>query len=543
MTNDIASKAISAPAETPTNNSARATLPNSNHHNNPLIQIWYTITHWWWGSVASDVDQDRVIERVAGESTTTGRYIFMICMSAGIAVLGLILSSPAVVIGAMLLSPLMGPIMGAGFALAIGDYKWLRESGNALILGTIVAVIFCAIIVILSPLQTVTSEIASRTRPNLFDLLVALFSALAGAYSMVRGREGTIVGVAIATALMPPLAVVGFGLATFNWTVFGGALMLFVTNLITIALSAAVVARLYGFRTRLSEQQSLFQSVGILIAFVLLAVPLAYSLKNIAWEANASRVISSYLEEQFDERARISSLEIDWDGKPIKVSATVLTPKFEAEAAKRSSRALTTRLGYPIEVSIDQFRVGTGAGEADAAQLAAAKAREQAIATEREITQLGERMALVAGVPAENVFIDRGQRRAVVKAQPLTGASLATYFELEERVARLEPEWTLMVEPPALALPDIAMANGEPTVASKRQLELIIWAAKRVDAPIGINGSIQDVDMVLTYLQSAGVDAVRKARLPSRPGTISSVWLAPNEAIDAKPQANSTTVP
>jgi uncharacterized hydrophobic protein (TIGR00271 family) len=116
----------------------------------------------------------------------------------------------------MLLSPLMGPIMGLGFALAIGDRDWLRQSGRTLLLGSLVAVVLCAVLVFLSPIQTITSEIAARTRPNLFDLFIALFSALAGAYAMIRGREGTIVGVAIATALMPPLTVVGFGLATSN---------------------------------------------------------------------------------------------------------------------------------------------------------------------------------------------------------------------------------------------------------------------------------------------------------------------------------------
>ena len=98
-------------------------------------------------------------------------------MSGGIAVLGLLLSSPAVVIGAMLLSPLMDPSMGLGFALAIGDYKWLRRSAKSLAWGSLMAIGLCAAIVFFSPIQDITSEIASRTRPNLFDLLVAIFSA------------------------------------------------------------------------------------------------------------------------------------------------------------------------------------------------------------------------------------------------------------------------------------------------------------------------------------------------------------------------------
>ena len=168
----------------------------------------------------------------------------MVSMSAGIAILGLLLSSPAVVIGAMLLSPLMDPIMGVGFSLAIGDYRWLRHSARSLAIGALFAILFTALVVFMSPLQTVTSEIAARTRPNLFDLVVAIFSAIAGGYAIIRGREGTIVGVAIATALMPPLAVVGFGLATLNGTVFWGALFLFFTNLTAIALTGTAMARI-----------------------------------------------------------------------------------------------------------------------------------------------------------------------------------------------------------------------------------------------------------------------------------------------------------
>jgi uncharacterized hydrophobic protein (TIGR00271 family) len=217
---------------------------------------------WWSDHVAVSVDHRGVVETVQEDGGWSSHYAFMILMSAGIAVLGLLLSSPAVVIGAMLISPLMGPIIALGFALATFDSVELRRSLRAVALGVLLGVAFCALIVLLSPLQTVTSEIAARTRPNLFDLLVALFSGLAGTYAMIRGRHGAIVGVAIATALMPPLAVVGFGLATANWTVLAGSFLLFFTNLMTIAASAAVLARLYGFAPGLSPQQTRLQAAG-----------------------------------------------------------------------------------------------------------------------------------------------------------------------------------------------------------------------------------------------------------------------------------------
>ncbi|MFY8194499.1 MAG: DUF389 domain-containing protein, partial [Novosphingobium sp.] len=174
------------------------------------------LREWWTGHVIRQIDHGEVIERRKEDGNLSEHYLFMIAMSAGIAVLGLLLSSPAVVIGAMLLSPLMGPIMALGFALAIGDWAWLKRSALTLLIGSVLAILLCSVLVFLSPIQTITSEIAARTRPNLFDLFVALFSALAGAYAMIRGKEGAIVGVAIATALMPPLAVVGFGIATWN---------------------------------------------------------------------------------------------------------------------------------------------------------------------------------------------------------------------------------------------------------------------------------------------------------------------------------------
>ena len=222
------------------------------------------VADWWREHIVSSVDHVHVVDRVRSESMWSGRYAFMTLMSAGIAILGLLLSSPAVVIGAMLISPLMGPIIGLGFGLATFDSTEIRSAAVALGLGIVMAVLFTALIVLASPLQNVTEETAARTRPNLFDLVVALFSALAGAYAMVRGREGTVVGVAIATALMPPLAVVGFGMATLNWTVFAGALLLFFTNLMTIIGAAAIMARFYGFGSHLSPQHTMVQTIVIL---------------------------------------------------------------------------------------------------------------------------------------------------------------------------------------------------------------------------------------------------------------------------------------
>ena len=142
---------------------------------------------WWRHSVVDAVDHRDVVNRIVADSGLSFTFLFMTMMSAGIAVLGLLLSSPAVVIGAMLISPLMGPILGVGFGLALFDFAELRRALTAFAVGSAVAVLFSALIVLASPLQATTGEIISRTRPNLFDLLVALFAALAGTFAIVRG--------------------------------------------------------------------------------------------------------------------------------------------------------------------------------------------------------------------------------------------------------------------------------------------------------------------------------------------------------------------
>ena len=486
---------------------------------------------WWRVAVRAGVDQQAVIDKVHEDSGFTPHFAFMTSMSAGIAILGLLLSSPAVVIGAMLLSPLMGPIMGAGFALAVGDSAWLKESGKAILLGTIISILFAALVVTMSPIQTVTAEIAARTRPNLFDLAVALFSALAGGYAMIRGRMGTIVGVAIATALMPPLAVVGFGLATFNWSVFGGSLLLFFTNLMTIALTATAMARLYGFRSELSERQSQVQVAIMTIIFVALAIPLGFSLKQIAWEANVSRSANGYIKDQFGGSASVSKIEIDFDADPIVVNATVFTPKIVAGANEQSSRVISRSLGQLIAVKITQFKVESG-DDAQSAELAAARAQAQAQQAEIQVARLRENLALIAGVPVDDVTLDTTKRRAMVGAKPLPGATLASYFALEKRVAEGAKNWTINLQPPAVALPDLTITERGVEEGSARNLDLIVWAARRLNLPLGINGSSADMEVVKQALAARSIIVAEEINQVSSSGRVRLRWLAPSENMD-----------
>ena len=178
-------------------------------------------------------------------------YWSQVFFSAGIATLGLALNSPAVIIGAMLISPLMGPILASGLALAAGDVVLATRAAANLFLSCLIAILFAVLLVALLPFKEVTSEIASRTQPNTLDLDIALFSGAVGSIAVCKAMKGVVTsipGVAIAVALMPPLCVVGYGagIALSLNPVDGariarGGALLFLTNLVAIIFTAMVV--------------------------------------------------------------------------------------------------------------------------------------------------------------------------------------------------------------------------------------------------------------------------------------------------------------
>jgi uncharacterized hydrophobic protein (TIGR00271 family) len=212
-------------------------------------------------------------------------YWLEIVFSAGIATFGLVLNSPAVIIGAMLISPLMGPIMATGLSLAVGDlYLSIKAVGN-LVVSIGMAIALSAFIVWLLPFHSATSEILARTNPNLLDLGIALFSGLAGSVAVSRAGESggvtTLPGVAIAVALMPPLCTMGFGLGSGgNMRVMGGAGLLFLTNLVAIVASAFAVFLLIGMNSPEIRAQMELSRKGEVLAEKLSHSPLSQALLN-----------------------------------------------------------------------------------------------------------------------------------------------------------------------------------------------------------------------------------------------------------------------
>jgi outer membrane protein OmpA-like peptidoglycan-associated protein len=346
-----------------------------------------------------------------------------------------------------------------------------------------VAVAFTAVIVLASPLKEPTAEILGRTQPNLFDLLIALFAALAGVFAIIRELPGTIVGVAIATALMPPLAVVGYGLATWNLPVLGGALALFVTNFVTIALCATVMARIYGFGNSLSVHQSWLQTVMLVVVFAALAAPLGVSLNRIAAETATVSRVRSLLSRDFGPRARITQLSVDFQAHPIAVHSVVITPGPRLQESDVVREKLERALDKPLTLQLDQVRVDRNGGtlEAQRAELETADASVARSAADRIVSLV----AAAAGASPDVVTIDRDRKRASAAFAALPGATIEIYRAIELRTEAATEGWSVSLVPPFEPLPMIRFADGSDVIddAAREAILDSAWAARRWNAP------------------------------------------------------------
>lgn len=201
-------------------------------------------------------------------------FFVLIGLSAMIAALGLIINSPAVVIGAMLVAPLMSPIVGTGMAIVLGDARFLRLSLGAVLRGVLLAIMVGAVGGLIYIEPELNSELLARTQPTLVDLGIALFSGLAGAYALCRSdAAGALPGVAIAAALVPPLATVGITLINGFYAQSLGALLLFTTNFIAISTATALMFLLLGFRpTATQKDRRTMQVRSVRVALLLLAL-------------------------------------------------------------------------------------------------------------------------------------------------------------------------------------------------------------------------------------------------------------------------------
>jgi uncharacterized hydrophobic protein (TIGR00271 family) len=276
-------------------------------------------------NIRQNTDQDATKEAVIADISFKGHTAWILICSIFIASVGLNADSTAVVIGAMLISPLMGPILGIGMSVAINDIFTLRRSLKNFAVMVVLSVLTAFLFFKFFPLRDDSSELLARTAPDIRDVLIAFFGGLA--LVIARAKKGTIAsvifGVAIATALMPPLCTVGFGLAIGNLSYAGGAMYLFIINTIFIALATFLVIKILRFpmvRYANSRRRTFTARVASLVA-LLVMVPAVYTFYKVFQKSKFEYQAFQLIEEtikvyEFKENGRYMDKLTDMDYIP-----------------------------------------------------------------------------------------------------------------------------------------------------------------------------------------------------------------------------------
>jgi len=284
--------------------------------------------------------QDDVLKNISFK----GANLWILACAILIASIGLNVNSTAVIIGAMLISPLMGPIVGAGFALATYDFILLRKSAKNLIIATGVSLIVSTLYFYLSPFKEVQSELLARTSPTIYDVLIAFFGGIVGAVSITRAEKGNpIPGVAIATALMPPLCTAGFGLATLNFKFLAGALYLYSINCFFIGISTFLIIKYMKYGA-VSTGNSSFDKklrISITLVMLLMIIPSSYLAYNLLNERKFSQNVEQFLKDKFYNNGYITIYKkISYNSNPKSIELAFLSKKFDSTEIKQLNNDL-----------------------------------------------------------------------------------------------------------------------------------------------------------------------------------------------------------
>lgn len=301
---------------------------------------------------------ERVREDIIKNISFRGANVWILACAIFIASIGLNVNSTAVIIGAMLISPLMGPIVGIGFALATYDVELLKRSGKNLLRATLVGFVVSSVYFYLSPFKEVQSELLARTSPTIYDVMIAFLGGIVGAISITRVDKGNpIPGVAIATALMPPLCTAGFGLASLSFKFIAGALYLYAINCFFIALSTFLVIKYLKYKPVETENKSLDKKVKyvIYILMLLMIVPSSYLAYNLLQEKQYSQNVDEFIADEFVNKGlTVIYKNVNYNSSPKMIELAFLSKKFDSTEVKLMRDKLLNYQIFNTELLIRQ---------------------------------------------------------------------------------------------------------------------------------------------------------------------------------------------
>ena len=301
--------------------------------------VW-RIAKRFFNALPDKTDETAIVEQISDGVTFRGANLWVLIFAIFIACLGLNLNSTAVIIGAMLISPLMGPIIGMGLAVGRADLELLKRSLTNYGVSTVISVLTAALYFQLTPLTEAQSELLARTSPTLYDVLIALFGGAAGILALSTGGKGNVIpGVAIATALMPPLCTAGYGLAMGEWSFFFGACYLFFINTVFIALATYLGVRLLQFQPKQFVDKARLAVVNRYIAVIVVVtmLPAVYMTTQIIRQSVFENHVKQFVKQELNHPGtRILSEQADRETKTLDVVALgAALPNEMIEAARQ----------------------------------------------------------------------------------------------------------------------------------------------------------------------------------------------------------------
>jgi len=313
----------------------------------------------------SDADRERLAREIAAGSKPSNEYFTMLILAAVIATVGLITDSAAAIIGAMLVSPLLIPVIGSSLGAVKGDLRLFWRAVEAEAKGAAVVLVLAIFITLLIPNAAAGSEIMLRTRPTPLDLLIALASGAAGAYALSKKSIGaTLPGVAIAVAMLPPLCVAGIGFALRSPEIALGGFLTFIANVVAINFAASVVFWLVGFRHKWSmsaEKDVMKKLQTSAVLLLVISIPLAYIMWQSLEAADVKNTVEQTLLSQLEgiPFARLDGFDVSGaKAGGMRIAASIDSPKeITQDKAGEIRAALEKRLGADVELVLTVNKV------------------------------------------------------------------------------------------------------------------------------------------------------------------------------------------
>lgn len=289
-------------------------------------------------------NKQKTLDNVKANISFTGSNLWILACAIIVASVGLNVNSTAVIIGAMLISPLMGPIIGSGFALAIFDFELLKKSLKNLLIATIASIFVSTVYFFLSPFKDAQSELLARTSPNIYDVLIAFFGGLVGVIAITRVEKGNpIPGVAIATALMPPLCTAGYGLATGNLNFFLGAFFLYSINCVFICIATFGIVKYlkYPAVQNVDSRQQKQIRFGISAIVILMLVPSVYFAFSLYKSQRFNQLANDFINKEFVQLGNVVvHKKVSYFTHPREIEVAFLLKKYSEKEIEQFNKKL-----------------------------------------------------------------------------------------------------------------------------------------------------------------------------------------------------------